>query len=109
MGSASPGCSTRGPVVCTVGSNKVMQGDRNLMSMPRPLVALVRVGDPPVDVLEGIIPLVEERFPGRACRLGGAGLPVSGKTYMGSRKQFQANPLLDDLSRTSRSAERVLG
>ncbi|HEX5416490.1 MAG TPA: archaemetzincin family Zn-dependent metalloprotease [Chloroflexota bacterium] len=75
----------------------------------RPLIALVPVGEPPRVILEGLIPLIEQRFPGRACRIDDTGLAVSAKTYVASRKQFQANPLLDALGRTSGDAERVLG
>lgn len=73
-----------------------------------PIIALVTVGEPPTDLLSGIVPLIEARFPGRVCRVA-AGLPVSAKAYVASRNQFQANPFLDELARINHRAERVLG
>jgi archaemetzincin len=74
-----------------------------------PIIALVTVGKPPTDLLNGIVPLIEERFPGRVCRVAAAGLAVSANAYVASRHQFQANPFLDELARTNNGVERVLG
>src|SRR5437879_948275 len=79
------------------------------MPVEHPAIAIAPVGEMPADVLRGLLPAIEARFPGRAARLAEGGLPRPDDAFVAGRRQFRAGPILDRLVRLRLDAERLLG
>ena len=45
------------------------------MPVEQPAIAIAPVGEIPADVLRGLLPAIEARYPGRVARLAKGGLP----------------------------------
>ena len=79
------------------------------MPVEQPAIAIAPVGEMPVDVLRGLLPAIEARFPGRVARLAKVGLPRPDDAFAAGRRQYRAAPILDRLIRLRLDAERLLG
>lgn len=71
------------------------------------IIEIIPVGVVPAGVLEGLLLPIEARFPGRHARVA-EGLPRPAYAYVAARRQFQAQPILDQLA-TGAHTKRVLG
>ena len=79
------------------------------MPVEQPAIAIAPVGEAPADVLRGLLPAIEARFPGRVARLAKGGLPRPDDAFTAGRRQYHAGPILDRLIRLRLDAERLLG
>ncbi len=77
--------------------------------MKQPKIEIVPVGNVPRNILRELPQAIEKRFPGRAANIAQSGLPQPDYAFSAARKQYQAEPILEQLSRFDAQSERVLG
>jgi archaemetzincin len=78
------------------------------MPSEQPTIAIAPVGEVPEEVLQGLVPIVEARFPGRAARLI-PGLDHPDDAYFMGRDQYLTDPILSALAGMDDDAEALLG
>jgi archaemetzincin len=74
----------------------------------QPTIEIIPVGEAPGAILEGMLPVLEARFPGRVVRLARQGLPHPKYALVSIRRQYEANLILDRLDNAA-TTERLLG
>jgi archaemetzincin len=77
--------------------------------MRQPIIEIILVGKGSPSLLQKLAQPIEERFPGRAVKIAPHGLEHPDYAFSPTRKQYQAGPILEKLSRFDPQAERVLG
>ncbi len=79
------------------------------MPMRQRIIEVVPVGEVSPNILQKLPQAIEERFPGRDVKIALQGLEHPDYAFSLARKQYQAGPILEVLSRFDAQAERVLG
>jgi archaemetzincin len=77
--------------------------------MREPTIEIVPVGDVAANILQQLPQKIAERFPGRQIRIAPQGLAHPDYAFAPRRNQYQAGPILEQLSRFDPHAQRVLG
>ncbi len=67
--------------------------------MREPTIEIVQVGDVAANILQQLPQKIAERFPGRQIRIAPQGLAHPDYAFAPRRKQYQAGPILEQLSR----------
>jgi archaemetzincin len=79
------------------------------MPIRKPIIVIVPVGSISTTILQKLPQTIEEKFPGREVKIATQGLEHPGYAYSPKRKQYQAGPIIEALSRFDAQVERVLG
>lgn len=79
------------------------------MPIRKPIIEIVPVGSVSTTILHKLPQAIEEKFPDREVKIATQGLEHPDYAYSPKRKQYQAGPILEKLSRFNAQAERVLG
>jgi archaemetzincin len=79
------------------------------MLVEQPVIVIAPVGEVASDVLQGLLPAIEARFPGRVARHTDQGLPRPDDAFVAARRQYRAGPILDRLAHLRVGTERLLG
>ena len=77
--------------------------------MREPTIEIVPVGDVAANILQQLPQKIAERFPGRQIGIATQGLAYPDYAFAPRRKQYQAGPILEKLSRFGPHAQRILG
>ena len=77
--------------------------------MREPTIEIVPVGDVAANILQQLPQKIAERFPGRQIGIATQGLAYPDYAFAPRRKQYQAGPILEQLSRFGPHAQRILG
>ncbi len=79
------------------------------MPIRKPIIEIVPVGSISTTILQKLPQTIEEKFPGREVKIATQGLEHPDYAYSPKRKQYQAGPIIEALSRYNAQVERVLG
>jgi archaemetzincin len=77
--------------------------------MREPTIEIVQVGDVAANILQQLPQKIAERFPGRQIGIATQGLAYPDYAFAPRRKQYQAGPILEQVSRFGPHAQRILG
>ncbi|MBI3966398.1 MAG: archaemetzincin family Zn-dependent metalloprotease [Chloroflexi bacterium] len=77
--------------------------------MERPIIQVASIAEVPSELLHGLLPAIEARFPGRVARLATQGLQRPDYAYASTRRQYRSEPILERLGHLRGDAERLLG